>query len=86
MKVSAHKLAQLKILRGTTGKILINTDHVRRLIKTPGLFKTYCFEPTKYAPQGAHFIELEEVEEWNKSIVEHLNSQKEKMKEAKKYA
>lgn len=86
MKVSAHKLASLKILRGVTGKILTNTDHVRRLIKTPGLFKTYTFEPTKYAPQGVHFIELEEVEQWNAAIVNQHKEQKEKIKEAKKYA
>ncbi len=85
MKVSAIKLAKMQLLRGTTGKVLVNADHIRNLLKTPGLFKTYSLEITKFCPRGVHSIELSEVEQWNNAITKKLVKENLALTNAKKF-
>lgn len=84
MKLSAYKIARMKILRGLTGKILTDADHIRQLICRPGLFKTYQLIENEITKQPTHTIELEEIEVWNKAILEKISTQKQAIKEAKK--
>lgn len=83
MRLSAYKIAKMKILRGVKGRILVDADHIRKLISKPELFKTYQFLPNEITKQLTHSVELEEIELWNKQILEQIAQQKLTIKQAK---
>ncbi len=85
-RITAYRLAQLKILLGTSGKIITNVDHVRQVLKKPGNFASYKFEPSLTAPAGAHTVDTEEVEQWNARIKTMIAENRQIIREFKQNA
>lgn len=72
MRISAGKLASLKLLLGFNGKPITSKAYVRQFISVPGRFTSYNYpEAIKHTKLG-RCVDLAEVEEWNKTILSTL--------------
>lgn len=81
MRVTAHSIAKLKILRGVSGKILTNVNHVRSIIRKPGLFQTLEHTSREKGGDGFYTVELYEIKEWNDAIMIRLKNKDELIKD-----